>query len=47
MLWFGTFAHPTLSAEQLALYRALLGKVLNEDCDPSLEAGIMERLAGC
>ncbi|KGC37683.1 DnaB-like helicase C-terminal domain-containing protein [Burkholderia pseudomallei] len=44
MLWFGTFAHPTLSAEQLALYRALLGKVLNEDCDPSLEAGIMERL---
>ncbi|VBM57652.1 Replicative DNA helicase [Burkholderia pseudomallei] len=44
MLWFGTFAHPTLTPEQLALYRALLGRVLNEDCDPSLEAGIMERL---
>lgn len=44
MLWFGTFAHPTLTAEQLGLYRALLGRVLNEDCDPSLEAGIMERL---
>ncbi|KGW51063.1 AAA family ATPase [Burkholderia pseudomallei] len=44
MLWFGTFAHPTLTSEQLALYRALLGRVLNEDCDPSLEAGIMERL---
>ncbi|NTY35789.1 AAA family ATPase [Burkholderia diffusa] len=44
MLWFGTFAHPTLTPEQLGLYRALLGRVLNEDCDPSLEAGIMERL---
>lgn len=44
MLWFGTFAHPTLTAEQLGLYRALLARVLNEDCDPSLEAGIMERL---
>lgn len=44
MLWFGTFAHPSLTAEQLGLYRALLGRVLNEDCDPSLEAGIMERL---
>ncbi|WP_232078734.1 DnaB-like helicase C-terminal domain-containing protein [Burkholderia multivorans] len=44
MLWFGTFAHPTLTAEQLGLYRALLGRVLNEDCDPALEAGIMERL---
>ncbi|VWC96156.1 hypothetical protein BCO18175_03723 [Burkholderia contaminans] len=44
MLWFGTFAHPTLTAEQLGLYRALLGRVLNEECDPSLEAGIMERL---
>ncbi|WP_175960155.1 DnaB-like helicase C-terminal domain-containing protein [Burkholderia pyrrocinia] len=44
MLWFGTFAHPTLTAEQLGLYRALLGRVLNEDCDPSLESGIMERL---
>lgn len=44
MLWFGTFAHPTLTAEQLGLYRALLGRVLNEDCDPSLELGIMERL---
>ncbi|ABA50264.1 hypothetical protein DR61_1314 [Burkholderia pseudomallei] len=44
MLWFGTFAHPSLTQEQLALYRALLGRVLNEDCDPSLEVGIMERL---
>lgn len=44
MLWFGTFAHPTLTAEQLGLYRALLGRVLNEDCDQSLESGIMERL---
>jgi replicative DNA helicase len=44
MLWFGTFAHPTLTAEQLALYRTYLGGVFSEDCDPALESGIMERL---
>jgi replicative DNA helicase len=44
MLWFKAFAHPTLTAEQLGLYSALLGNVLNKDCDPSLESGIMDRL---
>ncbi|CAB3795609.1 DnaB-like helicase C-terminal domain-containing protein [Pararobbsia alpina] len=44
MLWFKAFAHPTLTAEQLGLYSALLANVLNKDCDPSLESGIMERM---
>jgi replicative DNA helicase len=44
MLWFGSFAHPTLTPEQLGLYRSYLGSVFSEDCDPALEAGIMERL---
>lgn len=44
MLWFKAFAHPTLTAEQLGLYTALLSNVLNKDCDPSLEPGILERL---
>jgi len=44
MLWFKAFAHPTLTAEQMTLYRALLDPVLNQECEPSLEAGILERL---
>lgn len=43
-LYFTTFAHPTLTEEQRALYRVMLAEVLNKDCDAALEAGIMERL---
>ncbi|MGU2415999.1 AAA family ATPase [Burkholderia cenocepacia] len=43
-LWFCTFAHPTLNDEQRALYKVLLANVLDVDCDPALESGIMERL---
>lgn len=44
MLWFKLFAHPTLNAEQLGLYSAMLATVLQKDCEPALESGIMERL---
>jgi replicative DNA helicase len=44
MLWFKVFQHPTLNAEQLGLYAAMLSNVLNKDCEAPLEAGIMERL---
>ncbi|MGH1510394.1 AAA family ATPase [Ralstonia solanacearum] len=43
-LWFFAFAHPTFTEEQRALYRTLLATVIDEDCDPALESGIMERL---
>ena len=43
-LWFFSFAHPTLTEEQRALYRALLANVIEQDCDPALEDGILERL---
>ena len=43
-LWFCSFAHPTLTEEQRALYRVMLAEVLDKDCDAALEAGIMERL---
>jgi replicative DNA helicase len=43
-LWFKSFRHPTLDAEKVGLYSALLSKVLTEECEPALEFGIMERL---
>lgn len=44
MLWFKAFQHPTLTTEQLELYGAMLGTVLQHECDPALERGIMGRL---
>jgi replicative DNA helicase len=44
MLWFKVFQHPTLNAEQLGLYAAMLSNVLNKECEAALESGIMERL---
>jgi replicative DNA helicase len=44
MLWFKAFQHPTLNAEQAALYTALLTPVLTKECEPALEFGIMGRL---
>jgi len=42
-LWFRTFAHPKLNDEQRAIYQGVL-KQVQEDLDPSLEAGLMSRL---
>ena len=41
--WFRTFGHPTLKAEQLAIYQAQLRKIV-EPVPPEVEAGLMSRL---
>lgn len=43
MLWFKGFRHPKLKDEAAAVFDTILRQV-EEDVDPSIEAGIMERL---
>lgn len=45
MLWFKGFRHPSLKAEAASVFDAML-QGLTEDVDPSVEAGLMERLVG-
>lgn len=44
MLWFKGFRHPTLKDEAVAVFDSLIRSVAEEDCDPAIEQGIMERL---
>jgi len=44
MLWFKGFRHPTLKDDAVAVYDQVMRDVAKQDVDPSLEAGIMERL---
>lgn len=44
MFWFKSFQHPTVKPEKLALFEELLKPALLNDCEPSLEAGLMGRL---
>lgn len=44
MLWFKAFAHPTLRDAQHEFWAELLLNVFEQDCDPALESGLLERL---
>lgn len=41
--WFKAFRHPTLTPEQCTLYDTML-RAVQQDVDPALEAGLLERL---